>query len=153
MADPLLLNVESFSTLRDELIPLEREHFAEVEEDQDVIAYGRDERTYAAMDAAGSLCLITARTGGGTLVGYLLAIVSNGVHSVDTLIGTLDSYYLRPEFRRGLNGVQLLRKAEQVLAARGCRKLYGGYKETYNLSRLFQHLGWTPSERYFSKVI
>jgi hypothetical protein len=65
-----------------------------------------------------------------------------------------DMYFLLPEFRKGLTGMNLIRFMEKSLRARGdVEKAYIGHKVKHDRGPLFERLGWTPCDVLYSKVL
>lgn len=129
-----------------------RRHWEEIALDKDRIAYSLDEPKYRAMDEAGILHVLAARTE-GRLIGYYLAFLLPHPHySQAGLMGFTDIYFLAPEFRRGTHGARLFLEAERTLRARGATKIYTSCKVAHDISPLLAALGWRFSDKMFTKV-
>lgn len=129
------------------------EHWKELARDQDSIQLGCDEAKYEQGEAMGCLHIVTARAD-GELVGYYYGMLMHHLHYRDAgLMCYSDVYFLKPEFRKGLNGVNFLRFIESSLKERGARKLYISTKAHQDHGRLFEHLGMKCSDRVFTKLL
>jgi len=114
--------------------------------------FGVDVQRYANASAAGMLHITTARNK-SKLVGYLTAFVLPHSHYQSVLCAFEDTYFLLPEWRRGLNGARLIRAAIEQLRSIGVQKMYA-YSSLRELHRdgkppkavhgLMQYLGFTP---------
>lgn len=108
---------------------------------------GPDTKTYEALDAQGSLVILTARSA-GLLVGYCLAVVKRHPH-YPTVCGFEDSYYLTPSFRRGIAGIRLITRMNQELKRRGCVRSYWMSKKFKGLEKIFLWLKMVEMDTVF----
>jgi hypothetical protein len=93
-----------------ELRPLSARQQAEVGEGFE--PYNPDWDRYFAFDRAGSCAVWTARTiKSGILVGFVVWILTRGLHCSDTVFANADLVYLAPDYREGLTGYRLLKTA------------------------------------------
>ncbi len=145
--------VEHYGAVEIELRPLLRQHWLEIARDQDTIPLDVDEPRYLHLEACGSLALITARKD-ARLVGYIAAIISGHLHYASTLHAIIDVFWLSPDYRQARNGLGLFVALEEELARRGVRKVIGQTKvgEGKDVSAIFAFLGWTETERLYTKV-
>jgi len=130
-------------------------HYAEVKHAPDRITLNLDDAGYRQIEDLGNLVLVTARAARAAprLVGYHLTFLRNDLHSVHTLIGYVDSYYLLPEYRRGWNGFRLIRESERVLRELGVQKVYVGATEHMQTENLFRFGKYQIEEKIFSKLL
>ena len=121
----------------------------------DRITLNLDDAGYRQIEDLGNLVLVTARAARAAprLVGYHLTFLRNDLHSVHTLIGYVDSYYLLPEYRRGWNGFRLIRESERVLRELGVQKVYVGATEHMQTENLFRFGKYQIEEKIFSKLL
>lgn len=149
----LTFQVEKWADCVAEMRPLWPEHWKELALDQEQIALGCDEAKYEQGDAMGCLHIVTARTD-GKLVGYYYGMLMNHLHYFGAgLMCYSDVYFLKPEYRRGLNGVRFLRFIEDSLKDRGVVKLYISTKAHQDHGQLFERLGMKLSDRVFTKLL
>lgn len=128
-------------------------HWAELALDQDKIQLGIDNERYLAMEKAGILHVLTMRSE-KRLIGYYVAFILPHVHYKEAgLMAFTDIYFVLPEFRKGPTGAQLFLEAERTLKERGVKKAYLSCKVHLDHSRLFEALGWTFSDKSFTKYI
>ena len=145
--------VEPFSKIIDEARPLLEAHWLEIGLDRDIIPLDIDYEKYLQLNANANLIIVTARQE-GVLVGYIAAILSSHLHYHSTLFATLDVFYLKPEFRKGLNGVNLFLEMQRALKWRDVRKVIGQTKlGDKDISAVYRYLGWKPIETLFAKVL
>jgi len=80
--------------------------------------YSPDWERYHQLDRMGLLAAWTARPiGGHALAGYVIWIVSPGIHCTETLIADAKLFYLAPEWRDGLTGYKFLKSAIEAIRA------------------------------------
>lgn len=144
--------VERWRNIRAEMLPILVAHWREIALNHADVPLDIDEKRYADLDESGSLHIVTARKD-GALIGYHVAIVSAHLHYASTLHGFTDVYFIGPEYRAGRTGLRLFQAVERELRARGVRKLMTGTKVHLDQGRLFEHLGYSFTERLFTKII
>lgn len=144
------VSLSSWAEVCDEIGPLWARHYDEIADHR--IPLDPDWDRYGCLADLGNLHVVAARDG-GALVGYLFAFVDWHMHYKSTLFASFDLYYVAPEYRTGLLGLKLFREAERTLKARGVRKIIGNTKLEHDASVLFLRLGWSETERIFTKYI
>ena len=127
-----------------------RLHWQEIAQDAD-IPLVPDHATYSALDQAGQLHVVTARTPDGTLAGYWVGIIRPHLHYATTLHALTDVYWLVPDQRRGIAGYLLFKAVEMTLRKRGVVKVITATKIYQDVSQLFARLGYRETERVFTK--
>lgn len=152
MTEPLIFGRELWWAIRPEIMPLWKLHNAEIASPGDQGLFDPDWQKFDDTARADKDHWITARRG-GELVGYVFAIVDTHMHRRGTLSAFYDLYWLKPSCRRGLAGYRLLAEAERTLWERGVRKQYLGTKAWKDMSRIFERMGWTETERLFTKSL
>jgi GNAT superfamily N-acetyltransferase len=148
----LSLAVEQFSQVIEEAKPLLFRHWEEIALDKERVPLDPDWQRYAQLEAMGALSVVTMRER-GRLVGYSCMVVQPGLHYRSCLEARMDIFWLAPECRGRMGGVRLFRAVEKELQRRGVKRIYAGSKLHKDVSRLFEALGYTPIERWFSKWI
>lgn len=142
-------HVETWDSYYPACVPVWDEHYAEF---APFHAYkmggGPDAEMYAALEQAGKLLVCVARSA-GKVVGYALIIIRKHLHYKDTLCGFEDSYYLLPEFRKGLTGYLLIKFALQKLRERGVRKTYWMTKQFKPVTGLLLRFGMKQCDTVF----
>lgn len=139
-----------WAAIRDSILPLWQQHNAEIAAPADQSEFDPDWDKFDAMATLNQDHWVVA-TNQGELVGYVFVIVTTHLHRKSTLSGFWDLYWLRPDMRKGLNGLRLLKKAERSLWARGVVKQYAGTKFWMDVGPLFERMGWEETERLFTK--
>lgn len=144
--------VEPWSEFKRESLHLWSRHWEEIAINRDKIKLAVDYEQYDTMDAKGELHVVVARCE-GKIIGYWLGIVRPHLHYIDSLTAFTDVYFIAPEHRKGRAGINLFKFVESSLAARGVQKMFTATKCHLDMSRLFEHLGFTRTEIVYSKVI
>lgn len=129
-----------------------KEHYDEIAVMKDKIAMNPNIAFYQEMENSGILHLLTVRDE-GEMIGYHISFVRPHPHYADMLCGFVDAYFLTPSKRKGMIGVKMIKKAEESLKARGVRKLFTGTKNSKDMSKIFEYLGWHLTEQLFTKYI
>lgn len=128
-------------------------HYAELALDQDKIKLGVDYERYEKADAEGHGMIVTARDD-GKLVGYFIAMLLPHLHYKDAgKMAYPDVYYVLPEYRTAGVGAKLLLALEMACKAIGVTKIYMTCKLHQDHSKLFELLGYKPTDIVFTKYI
>ena len=143
---------EPFASIRDEIEPLWQAHFSEVCRDRDAVPLDVDVDTYAAMDVAGELIVVSARRA-SQLVGYAFALVGYHRHHRSTVVGQMDMYYLCPDCRGGRTAFRLFRAVESEVRAAGAVRFTIETLSDRSHSRLLRRLGYAPNEIMHTKLL
>lgn len=115
-------------------------HYAEFKPvHRELLAFGPDVASYAALAKSGALVCVVARSA-GQMIGYCLVVVKRHMHYA-AICGFEDTYYLAQEHRRGLVGYELLLTALAECKRRGTVREYWQTKDFLDMSRLFERLG------------
>jgi len=108
--------------------------------------------TYEALWKLGKLVFVTAKDE-NELVGYIIYFVTPHMHSKKCLTAHEDIYFLKPEYRKGRNGLKMFQFANEYLKGIGVDLvLYSTKFETDN-SSLFKYLGCKPIDKVFTKLL
>lgn len=107
---------------------------------------------YEAMDAAGMLHITTAREA-GELIGYAVYLLTPNPHLGSSLVAQSDAFFLLPEYRRGLTGLNLLRATEKKLIDCGACYLSQRVSTTRDCGVLFRRMGYTLAEHVYLKAV
>lgn len=144
--------VEPWSEYKREAARMWVEHWEEIAINRDTIQLDVDYRRYDGLDATGQLHVVVAREA-GQMIGYHLSIVQPHLHYAGTLHAFVDIYYIKPSHRKGRTGINLFKFVESSLKKRGVQKIITGTKRHMDMSRLFEHLGYSETEVQFTKYI
>ena len=129
------------------------EHWAELALDREKVELGCDEAKYEQGEALGCLLIVTARAD-GRLVGYYYGMLMTHLHYRNAgLMCYSDVYFLKPEYRRGVNGVRFILAILSALKEIGAVKLYMSTKEHQNHGELFEHLGGKLSDHVYTWML
>lgn len=133
-----------------ELLPMLPMHYEELALDQNRVPLVPMWEVYDRRNEAGELLLVVLRHD-GRAVGYYWGFIAPGLHYATCLTGTMDIFYVHPEFRNGHAGAILFAAVEKELRRRGVHRWFVGAKLHRDCSPLFKRLGFTPIETYHSK--
>lgn len=142
-------HVESFEQNLDYLKPLLPIHYKELALNQDKVPLSPQFDKYLAAEQNGELIFIALRKL-GEIVGYFIGFIAPGLHYSTCLTCNMDIFYVLPEHRGGGAGFQLFKFAERQLRKRGVQRMFVGSKMHKDASWLFEKLGYTPVETYYS---
>jgi GNAT superfamily N-acetyltransferase len=142
--------VESLTERLEELKPHFPRHWEELALDKDKVPLDPQYDIYLARDAQGEVMFIAGRDA-GRLVGYFVGFIAPGLHYRTCLTLTEDIFWIAPEFRGHGGGLQLFKAVEAEARRRGVQRMFVGSKLHKDASWLFERLGYTEVERYYSK--
>jgi len=143
---------EQYNDVINEIKPLLEHHYEEIALDKDVIKLNPDYDMYKKLCDSGVMKIITARDD-GKLVGYLIAIIKYHLHYKDSLTAIDDIFYLDKSYRKGLTGVKLFIKTEEILKKYGVQRVVLNTKLHHDVGAIFDRLGYKETERVFTKII
>jgi GNAT superfamily N-acetyltransferase len=141
--------VEPLTQILEELKPLFPAHWAELALDKDQVPLDPQYEIYLQRDARGEVLFVAVRED-GALVGYFVGFVAPGLHYRTCLTLTEDIFWISPEARGAGCGYALFKEVEQEARRRGVQRMFVGSKLHKDASWLFEKLGYTEVERYYS---
>jgi hypothetical protein len=144
--------VEDWFSVKDQMAHLWPLHWQEVAVNRDQIKLDPDFDTYAAFANAGMLHIVVARKD-GEVIGYHFSVVRPHLHYRQSLSAFTDIYFISPEYRTGRTPLRLFQFVEKTLKERGVQKMFTGTKLSLDAGPLFEHMGWTETERLYIKVL
>lgn len=142
-------HVESFEDNLEYLKPLLPIHYKELALNQDRVPLSPQFDKYIEAEKQGGLIFVALRDK-GDLVGYFIGFVSLGLHYSTCLTCQMDIFYVLPEHRGNGTGFKLFEFVELQLKKRGVQRMFVGSKMHKDASWLFEKLGYTPVETYYS---
>lgn len=157
----LSVQIESFMERLHELKPLLPDHWKELALDQDKVKLDPIYEKYFELENLNQLLFVTVRED-SRLLGYFVGIIAPSLHYRDCLTLTMDVFWLHPDLRNGdsLDAIDsdmicmdLFEKVMKEAKRRGVKRCIFGSKLHRDSARLFEALGMTEIERYFSKWI
>jgi hypothetical protein len=144
--------VEPWSDMKRDLLPLLPLHWKELALNQDKVPLDPQYDIYDAREAAGQTLVVTLREA-GVLVGYFIGFVAPGLHYRTCLTLTMDIFWTHPDIRKGFAAVKMFRLVEREAKRRGVQRIFYGSKSHKDASKLFEFLRMDPVEVYYSKWI
>ncbi len=148
----ITFQVEPWSKCLPEMMGLWSANWAETGADNDKLELDPDLDRYAAMEHSGQLHVVTARKL-GELVGYFVWIIGTLLHHRTIKSACSDMYWLRPDCRKGMQGVRFIKEAERSVRTLGAQKLFTSYQPCLNLDPIYRRLGWQGGERVQCKYL
>jgi len=143
--------VEPVSVFLEEAKALFPQHWDELALNKDKVPLDPQYEVYFERDARGEILLIVGRKD-GRLIGYFVGFVAPGLHYRTCLTLTMDLFYIVPECR-GREGLRLFKAVHEEATRRGVQRIFAGSKLHKDASVLFERMGYTEVERYYSKWI
>lgn len=140
---------ESFEERLPELLPLLPLHYEELALNQDKVPLDPQYDVYIERERRGELMFIVVRDA-GQLIGYFIGFVAPGLHYKTCLTLTLDIFYVHPDHRGNSTGHKLFKAVEAEAKQRGVQRMFVGSKTHLDASWLFERLGYTKVETYYS---
>ena len=145
----MVLTQERYATLWRELLPLARDHYAEVTATPD-LALDLATDLYEKLDAAGYLRMYTARID-GRLIGYCSMAVSKHPHTGQP-VAREDGIYVVPEYRGGTGaGDMLVEVSDGLLRQEGIVSVQRTTKVAHNHGPWLQRKGYEMIEITYLK--
>ena len=86
------------------------------------------------------------------LVGYSVFEVSTHLHFKTTKFAYNSGAYITPE-HRGFGGAFLVDSTDKLLREMGCKKIVYLVPSSSALGAVLKHIGYEPSESYFTKLV
>lgn len=136
----------------EEAWPLVRAHWAEVGSHRDILRLDVDHDKYRALERAGHLHILLARTE-RTIAGYMFLLVSRHPRDRGAIAATDDVIYVKPEFRRLGIGWKMLAEAERFAGECGAHVVFFHAKARRRNVRYLERAGFAAHEIVFAKVI
>lgn len=143
---------ETFAGILDELKPILPRHYEELALNQDSVPLDPQYDIYLQRENNGEVLVVTLRES-GVLCGYFIGFVSPALHYKTCLTCIMDIFYVVQEWRGHGGGQILFRGVEKELINRGVQRLFVGSKLHKDASWLFERMGYTEVERYYSKML
>jgi GNAT superfamily N-acetyltransferase len=141
---------ECLANVKEDIKPLLEKHWLETEPNQETILLNPDWEQYALLDLAGVLHIFTARNE-GSLVGYLVMMISKSIHHKDHLFGSTDVIYVKPEYRKTHTGADLIKFAESHCKENSVSLMTLNMKVEFPFDQLMTTMGFNLLERVYHK--
>ena len=149
---PVILNVEKFEDIIEELKPLLEENWKEVAKYQDKILLDPDYEKYQAMSDQDMLHMVITRQN-GVIVGYHISFIIPHMHYKQHLFAFNDIIYLCPRLRKNDVAFRMLKYAEKSLKKLGVSVLTIQMSVEIPFDKLCESLGYRYAERLYAKYI
>lgn len=133
----LSMQIEDWKTFWADGAQLTYNSYAETGEG---LSFDPDVSGYGDLYNAGRMVILTVRDD-GNMVGYLLMIVMQHLHSKTIRTAFEEGMYLTPLYRKGTTGVLMIKFMERVLGTLGVTRVYFTNRPQRDLSSLYRRLG------------
>lgn len=144
--------VENWLNVKDEASELWPLHWEEVGQNKVKMKLDPDIEKLDYLNSLGRLHIVIARDN-GKLVGYHASVIDTLIHYKTILAAKGDLHWLHPDYRKGMIGIKLLKEVERTLKMRGVQVMADFTKLYADKGAVFEHLGYTPIERVYTKWI
>lgn len=145
----ITIMAESFEERLPELLPVLPLHYEELALNQDKVPLAPQYDVYLERDRRGELMFVVVRDA-GELIGYFIGFVAPGLHYQTCLTLTTDIFFIHPDHRGNSTGMKLFKAVEDEAKRRGVQRMFVGSKTHLDASYLFERLGYTKVETYYS---
>lgn len=136
---------EPISKIIDELELLTKEHHVEVGSH---LPMKIDWAAYVFLQEQGILFALTVRKD-GKIVGYCTYVINEHLR-YRVLMAVADVYFVHPS-ERGITGLKMLKKAEELLRKRNVKAIVNHCKVKNDFGKIFERMGYKPLEKTFIK--
>lgn len=142
---------ESWASFWPDAQQLLPKHYEEVGADPSKAAWLPAQALYESAEQSGVLFVMGARLGNGQLIGYQISTLVGHPHYKDLLCAFEDAFFLDPLYRRGRNGIQLIKASLYFLEKLGTKRVFFHSNQRRPTDKLFVHLGFERSHVIYSK--
>lgn len=147
----IVIQCELLSDIIDEFKPLAREADLETR-NVNLPEMDIDWGKYLQLESLDMFKIITVRLE-GKLIGYLVSIITTGLHYSNHKFATVDSVYVSPCYRGGTISYRLIKESVKYLKDIGADVVQLYVKTHIPFDKLCTHLGFKESERVYIKVL
>jgi len=147
----LTFQEEKFEHVVDDCMQLVIDHWEDVALNKNDTPLDPNWEGYAQIFDAGIGHIMTARTEEGKLVGYSVCTMVPHLRYKSVKWAEGDIFFLHPDYRKGREGIRLLKAAEHMMKALGAEKLYQKIKLHKDVGKVFEHMGYHAIERVYVK--
>ena len=152
-ANDATIQVERFANIVEPLHHLFSDMWSDISRDQALPPMDVDYGKYVQMDTLGVLRTFTVRWQ-GELVGVMVLIVAPNLHHRTSKWAICDAIWIRPDMRRPMVAMRLVRFAEEMLLTEGVSVISVAAKvRRPALARLLTYMDYVPVEVKYQKVL
>lgn len=148
----LTFQAEPYLAIEHELAAIYPEHYEELAVNKQRKKLEPDYQHYRALVDAGRVHVTTARDA-GVLVGYFIFFVQQNIHYKSIRTAYNDIFFLRKPYRKGWDGIRFVRFTLDYLEKIGAEEVYLGTKLHNDYGPIFEHFGFAPIERIYTKLL
>jgi GNAT superfamily N-acetyltransferase len=140
---------ETYDDVYEECLRIFPTHWKELALDQDKVPLDPQFEVYREREKRGELFVLSVRKD-GALIGYFVGFIAPSLHYKTCLTCTMDIFYIHPEHRGSSLGIKLFTEVRERCKKRGVHRIVVGSKMHKDASILFERLGYTEIERFYS---
>lgn len=140
--------IERLADIREDLEPLLADHHSEIKSHQ--FELRPDWPRYQALESERALFVFTARHD-GELVGYGIFTQFFHPHSTNWLVAQSDTLFLRPEYRRGRDGVKFIEYCGERLRENRVDETLWLVSESNDWGKILERMGYAKKETVYGK--
>ena len=141
---------EFLATVANDIIPLLKEDWEEIEHQKSRRPLKPDWEAYANLELAGVLKIFTARDG-GQLVGYVSCFLLPDIHSCGILSANFEILFVTASHRNSSVGIKLMKFAEKCVRQDGAEFCFVTTTQQNSASKMMKRLGYKAIETKFEK--
>ena len=124
-------------------------HWEELALNKDKVPLDPQYEVYLERENAGQVLFVCGREA-GQIIAYFVGFVMPGLHYKTCLTLQMDIFWVHPQARGKGAGIKLFEFVERCAKDRGVQRMFVGSKLHKDASWLFQKLGYTEVERYYT---
>lgn len=117
----MVFAIEPLRDVWDNVVEMAQKHWNETQQHRHDQPFSPSFERYAQVEAVGGYVQFTARVE-GRMVGYAGIYIVPSMHT-QSLICVEDTWYLKPEYRKGFNAVKFFRFMEDYCRSRGVHEV------------------------------
>lgn len=141
---------EFLTTVANEIAPLLKEDWEEIEHQKSRRPLNPDWEAYANLELAGVLKIFTARDG-KQLVGYASCFLLPDIHSRGIISANFEILFVTASHRNGFVGLRLMKFAEKCVKQDGAKFCFVTTTQQNSASKMMERLGYKAIETKFEK--
>lgn len=148
----ITFQTEAFADVYEPLQKMFPLHWEELALNKDKVPLDPDYDVYKQAEQLGQLLVLTCRKD-GDIIGYFVGFVRTDLHYKTCLTCRMDIFFIHPDHRGGSLGIKLFTELKKVCKSRGVKRIVVGSKVHKDASKLFEFLGYSEIERFYSLFI
>ena len=145
----LTFTLEPLDACYEESKPLQHLHWLEVAKNKELMQLDVDEDYYRRADKTKEVLYVIARHE-SRMVGYMVWLVYLHPHYKKVLCAQNDVHFMLPEYRRGMNGYNMIKESIRLVKTIGVQMCYMREKIGHEHPAILKRLGFSPMDITYS---